>query len=165
MPQKKERDGEERDKPWSKQNGIPIPSSHACPDCMTPDPQRRSAHQMILAHDGLDALSAHLHQYHAQQLPPEERREAVHSLCAWIANLVKLYSGFADDSTGATLPWWEAKRLVEARTHEIARSAYEQAPEAYKQAHPYAVPTRDAVPGFTKIPHAATVGIRHSHSA
>ncbi len=131
-----------------------------CLECKSPDPQVRAAHHLALAQEGgLDRLKPHLYHHYAQtpRITTDERRDAVEGVCSWVANLMTLWSGFVDATTGAPLPWWEARRQMAARKQAIADAAYQQAPEAFQQRQ-HSVP---AVGGLTRVrPVVPTIGDR-----
>ena len=90
------------------EQSIPITDS-PCLDCTSDDPQCRSAHQLLLARQGLDALRSHLQQHHAQKLSTDRRHESITSICTWISQQMQLYKSFVHPTTGAPLSWWDAR--------------------------------------------------------
>src|SRR5437762_10846755 len=106
-----------------------------CVECVSADPDIRARHHLGLAKQGgLDVLRPHLYQHYAQfpRITSEERRDAIESLCNWVGGMMTMWGGFADEETGAPLPWWEARRQAMDRRDAIAAQAYERAPEGYK---------------------------------
>lgn len=131
-----------------------LPQSISCGECTADDPQIRARHHLALAKDGgLDLLKPHLYQHYAQspRITTDERREAIESLCGWVAGLMRQWSGFADETTGAPLPWWEARRQFTGRAESIAVASYAQAPETYRRRHPREGASFPAVAGFRQL--------------
>lgn len=116
VPMRKDTEAEER---WT----------DACADCLAPDPHTRSAHQLHLARlGGLESVREHLHRYWAQRLTPDDRRERIDAVCAWLGHLMAQYAGLVDPDTGRSLPWWEVRQYVASRREAIAQQARERAP-------------------------------------
>jgi hypothetical protein len=115
----------------------------------------RSGHQLALARDGgLNLLRTHLGQYlpKPSRLTEQEHREQIDNIVGWVGGLMKQWSGFVDERTGAPLPWWQARQQHMTQGKESARAAYEQAPDAYKKRHPYPGSAFPSVVGFGGIP-------------
>ena len=86
------------------------------------DPQERARyHLRWVKHHGLESFAAQV---------------ADSALMVWASNLVQQYSGMAHPTTGHTMPWWEARQLMMDQRGATAASAYNQAPEAYKERNP-----------------------------
>ncbi len=93
------------------------------------DPRRphwqsaRYAHLLQVLHLGgqtnFDALEAHLYADLRDRVDDADHvRCLVHDLMTWARNEVEVWSDYPDDHTGATLPWWEARRRAHARQGE-----------------------------------------------
>ena len=124
-----------RDRHGEELDGIPISKSsqsemplHDCEDCINPDPQVRALHHLMLAREGLTSLREHLRRYYAQHATPEQRWEAQRSLTAWIGGLMSLWNGLADEHTGRSLAWWEARQLFMEKQDVMAQQHAQQAP-------------------------------------
>jgi hypothetical protein len=126
-----------------------------CPECLTPDPQARSKHQLSLAAaGGLDTLRSHLtEQYVKLRDTAKQRPDLVDDVCRWVAGLIEQYSNFPNPETGDLLPWWEARQMMAHAQDRIAAASYAQAPEKYRRQQ-----TPPLVEGFTTIetPRRAT---------
>src|SRR6266853_3920533 len=70
------------------------------------------------------------------------------ALIAWAANLIEQYSGMAHPDDGHKMPWWEARQWLMDHRDQTALSAYNQAPEAYKQRNP---PPGNLVPVVERV--------------
>ena len=118
MPRKTIRgvDGERIDAPESSQPG--------CPSCNSDDPQTRARHRLVVARNGLDALRSHLQRFYA--LDTSERQRYINEACQWVASQMEMWAGYADPTTGATLPWWRAR----AQAHAMPTKPDDQHPDA-----------------------------------
>lgn len=141
-------------------NSIHSHSEPSCAACIDPDPNVRTVHHLSLVRQGgLDRLRIHLREHYAQEGGYQERREAVESLCHWIGNLMQRWAGMADEYTGASLPWWEARQQALQSSNQIAEKAYAHAPETYRLRHPWISRSPDTrshetfpdSPGFMRV--------------
>ena len=116
------------------------PPSYAllCLPCTAPDPEMRTLHHLrILKGHGLDVLHDHLfEQLVTLRESGKKREDAVEALMAWARNLVEQYQGMAHPTTGHKMPWWQARQWLMDNRDATAVSAYNQAPDAYKQRNP-----------------------------
>ena len=126
-----------------------------CMACRAPEPNTRTAHQFALVKEGgIDLLRLHLYRFFAQapRITTEERREKIESVCGWMGGLISQWSGFVDETTGAPLPWYEARRQFSQRKESVAKQAYDHAPEPYKAKHPYEGGELSTLPEFIRLP-------------
>lgn len=127
----------------------PFPTER-CHLCALADPHARTRHHLALVlGDNLDLLRQHLQAaYVVGRDLSKQRPDIVDNICQWVANLITQFSHMADETTGAPLPWHEARRQMAGHTQFIAGMAYERAPEKYR-----AQAEGREVQGFGRVRH------------
>ena len=105
-----------------------------CPTCNDPEPNVRTAHHLDLARiGGVDTVRAHLTDAWVKQRERDKQRpDLVDDVCRWAAGVIEQFSGFPDDATGATMPWWQARDMMMQSRQKLATEAYAKAPEQYR---------------------------------
>ncbi len=141
----------------------PKPFILRCDRCLSPDPQARTAHHLqLLKNYNLDTLRDHLTaQYVTEREAGKKRQDAVDAIMLWASNLIEQYSGMADPQTGAKMPWWQARQWLMDNRDATAASAYNQAPDAYKQRHPPAGNLQPVVQRITASFSVMPQGVEH----
>jgi len=138
MERRTRRDTDTDDDQRYPQTGAQSSSDSRCAACLLSDPQARTQHHFgWLKERGLDSFRDHMTlQLVTLREPGKRRQDTVDAIMAWASNLVEQYSGMAHPTTGHKMPWWEARQWLLDNRDATALSAYNQAPEAYKQGNP-----------------------------
>jgi len=136
--QRRDRTGEPLDDQRYPQTGSSTSGESRCAACLLSDPQARTQHHLgWLKERGLDSFRDHMTmQLVTLRDPGKKRQDAVDAIMLWASNLIDQYSGMADPTTGAKMPWWQARQWLMDNRDATAASAYTQAPDTYKTQNP-----------------------------